>query len=176
MIAVGIWRTGLKMPLLFVYVVLACPYQLHVVQFGVDGAGFMLALRVVAAAEAIALATSRARTLWISALATVAALLCLAGPVRYIAVHQSVTTGAAVALTFAVLIDQFWGLDCRPLYRHNLRLMMAWFWCLTLNALVDGRLITMDQWVLARWPYCFAMIIIAGMYLAKPPQNLSTEK
>lgn len=170
-IAVSIWRTGLRFPVLFCFAAISVAYQWMAVRLDVLGGIPMLILLILSAVEAAWWAIRNERPgrgnliVMLAAIAGALAILLSGGTGAYLSFRTAATGAAFVALLTLVLVDEQMDLRSSPAARTNLRLMTAWLAVRALSAATYDFYITTETWQLFRWGYAACLTPVAFAYL-----------
>lgn len=171
LIAVAVWRAGVRFPVLFAYAAISVAYQWIAVRLNVAGGIPMLVLLLLAAAEAAWWSVKNERPGRVSliimsvAVAGALAILLSGGSGAFLSFRTASTGAAFVALLTLALVNEQMGLRCAPIARTNLRLMTTWLGIRAISAATFDFYATDGTWNLFRWAYAGLLIPIAAAYL-----------
>lgn len=171
-VAIAVWRTGVRFPALFIYCAVSVVYQFAAIYLDAVGGMMMLGLLIVAALESAWWAVSKqipGRAQLIAMLFFIwgAVATMLYGGKSFYLSSRTVFCGAAFCMLLALtLIDisKEHRLDCDPLSRINLRLMCLWMGSRAISAATYDLYHDADTWLLARWLYAAYLVPVAIAY------------
>jgi hypothetical protein len=179
-LAAIIWRRGLAFafPCLFLYTAFSAAYVPFALSLGTVGDAVSVALRTVAALEAVwrvaEWLSTAAKVILLGTLASFAGAILLPSAMDGAPWRMVVQAGTLIALLGTILLDRSERVNCPWVARANLLIMALWVSFRLANNLAYYFYDSLDAWTTARWFGVAGQAIVVASYglLTEPREGV----